>query len=202
MDGSRHAVAIVGGGPAGCATAIALASRGVQDVVVIDMQREPGWRIGEAIPPAGRHVLNRLGVWEDFLAQGHLPSAGSCAAWGKPDLGYNDFLLDMQGKGWHLDRAAFDTMLSAAVSGRGGTLIRGLACARPNATMTASIVCPSKAKTAPAPRHGRFPGRCDRHRGGRGAPARCRAQRDRLSRRRVRRLRSGRGGCRSLTNSA
>jgi flavin-dependent dehydrogenase len=126
VDGSRHAVAIVGGGPAGCATAIALASRGVQDVVVIDMQREPGWRIGEAIPPAGRQVLSRLGVWEDFLDQGHLVSAGSCASWAKPDLGYNDFLLDMQGKGWHLDRGAFDTMLSAAVSGRGGMLIRGL----------------------------------------------------------------------------
>jgi flavin-dependent dehydrogenase len=90
------------------------------------MQRQPRWRIGEAIPPASRAVLQRLGLLEAFLAQGHLPSAGSCASWGGPDLGYNDFLLDMQGKGWHLDRAAFDAMLSAAVAARGSTIVRGL----------------------------------------------------------------------------
>jgi len=111
---------------AGCAAAIALGRRGVAGVVVAEMQRHATWRIGEAIPPAGNRVLRGLGLWEDFLAQGHLPSAGSCASWGKPELGYNDFLLDMQGKGWHLDRAAFDALLSDAVLARGGTLLRGL----------------------------------------------------------------------------
>ena len=125
MDGSRHAVVIVGGGTAGCATAIALAARGVEDVVVIEMQREPGWRIGEAVPPACQAMLSRLGVWDDFLAQGHLPSAGSCASWGKGELGYNDFILAGQGQGFHLDRAAFDAMLFAAAA-RGGTCLRGL----------------------------------------------------------------------------
>jgi flavin-dependent dehydrogenase len=97
----------------------------VADVVVIDMQRQPRWRVGEAVPPAARHALQRLGVWDDFLAQDHLPSAGSCASWGSPDLRYNDFLLAMQGTGWHLDRTAFDTMLAAAVARRGGTVVRG-----------------------------------------------------------------------------
>ena len=124
MDGSRHAVVIVGGGTAGCATAIALAARGVEDVVVVESERAPGSRIGEAIPPACRDVLNRLGVWDDFLAQGHLPSAGSCASWGKDELGYNDFILTGQGKGFHLDRAAFDAMLFAAAARR-GTCVRG-----------------------------------------------------------------------------
>ncbi|MCC4593800.1 FAD-dependent oxidoreductase, partial [Xanthomonas campestris pv. cannae] len=39
----RCAVAIVGGGAAGCATALALAARGVEDVVVVDMGRAAGW---------------------------------------------------------------------------------------------------------------------------------------------------------------
>ena len=125
MDGSRHAVVIVGGGTAGCATALALGLRGVEDVVVVEAQRQPGPRIGEAVPPACRHVLDRLGVWDDFLAQNHLPSAGSCASWGKHELGYNDFLLAMDGKGWHLDRAAFDAMLGTAVAARGGTRVAG-----------------------------------------------------------------------------
>jgi flavin-dependent dehydrogenase len=98
----------------------------VEDTVVVDMQKHPRWRIGEAVPPASRHVLQRLGVWEDFLAQGHLPSAGSCASWGKPELGYNDFILDMQGKGWHVDRAAFDAMLAATVVAGGGRVVCGL----------------------------------------------------------------------------
>jgi 2-polyprenyl-6-methoxyphenol hydroxylase-like FAD-dependent oxidoreductase len=125
-DGHHHAVVIVGGGPAGCATAIGLALSGLEDVVVIEARRHRRWRVGEALPPAVRHVLQRLGVWEDFLAQSHLPSAGSCASWGHPDLHYNDFLLEMQGKGWHLDRAAFDAMLSAAVVARGGAVVSGL----------------------------------------------------------------------------
>jgi flavin-dependent dehydrogenase len=125
VDGSRHTVAIIGGGVAGCATALALAAHGVDDVVVIDAGRRSRWRIGEAIPPAARALLTELDLWENFLAQRPLPSAGSCASWGKPDLSYNDVLLDGQGKAWHLDRAAFDAMLMDAVSERGGNVVRG-----------------------------------------------------------------------------
>jgi flavin-dependent dehydrogenase len=125
VDGSHHDVVIVGGGTAGCATAIALAAHGVEDVVIVDGERQPGWRIGEAVPPACRAVLTRLGVWDDFVAERHLPSAGSCASWGKDELGYNDFLLDGQGHGFHLDRAAFDAMLFAAAARRAGR-VRGL----------------------------------------------------------------------------
>ncbi|WP_286038007.1 FAD-dependent monooxygenase [Xanthomonas sp. NCPPB 2654] len=122
----RHAVAIVGGGAAGCATALALAAHGVEDTVVVDLGRAPGWRLGEAIAPNGAAVLQRLGVWDTFLAQAPLSSAGSCASWGKPELGYNDFIVAGQGKGWHVDRSAFDAMLAAAVPARGGSVLRGL----------------------------------------------------------------------------
>ena len=97
----------------------------MKDVAVIDARHHPRWRVGEAIPPAAGPVLQRLGVWDAFLAQNHLPSAGSCAGWGRSDLGYNDFLLGRQGKGWHLDRAAFDAMLSEAVPAAGGTVVGG-----------------------------------------------------------------------------
>lgn len=115
----------MGGGTAGCATAIALAARGVTDVLVVDAHQGPRARIGEAIPPAAGPVLQRLGVWPAFLKQGHLPSVGSCASWGKAALGYNDFLLDRQGRGWHLDRAAFDTMLAEAAVAHGVSVRRG-----------------------------------------------------------------------------
>jgi flavin-dependent dehydrogenase len=117
---------IIGGGVAGCATALALAADGVDDVVVIDGQRQHGWRIGETIPPAACMALKELDLWNDFQTQRHLASTGSCASWGDPELRFNDFMLDPQGLGWHLDRAAFDAMLAGAVAARGGRLFGGL----------------------------------------------------------------------------
>jgi flavin-dependent dehydrogenase len=122
----RAHVAIVGGGVAGCASALSLLRHGVRDIVVVEAEPGGRARIGETIPPACADVLRRLDVWDAFLAQDHIPSLGSAASWGKAELGYNDFLLDPHGRGWHLDRPRFDAMLAAAVVARGGTFARGL----------------------------------------------------------------------------
>ena len=89
------------------------------------MRPAPAWRIGEAIPPAAGALLRKLGVWDAFLAQDHLPSAGSCASWGRDMLGYNDFIIGLEGKGWHIDRAAFDAMLARAAEDAGCRFRRG-----------------------------------------------------------------------------
>jgi flavin-dependent dehydrogenase len=104
-------VVVAGGGVAGCATAIGLARRGVDGVCIVDPGTGAGPRLGETIPPDARLVLNDLGVWGPFLEQKHERCLGSCSAWGGPELGYNDFLLNPYGGGWHLDRAAFEKML-------------------------------------------------------------------------------------------
>lgn len=118
-------VVIVGGGVAGCATALALLQRGVRDVTIIEAGPAAPFRIGESLPPAAADPLRRLGLWEDFLAQAHLPSDGSASSWGKDDLGYNDFFFDPRGVGWHLDRRRFDTLLSDTAEHRGARLLRG-----------------------------------------------------------------------------
>ena len=117
---------IVGGGVAGCATALGLARAGMPDVLVLEARDAPGFRVGETVPPACASVLHRFGLWETFLAADHVPSPGTCASWGKADLGYNDFLLDPERRGWHLDRPRFEAMLAEAVTDRGGTLLRGM----------------------------------------------------------------------------
>lgn len=123
---ARRTVAIVGGGTAGCATALALARRGIGNIVVLEAKAAlPAFRIGETLPPASGLVLRRLGLFEAFQAQGHLVSAGSCASWGKAELGYNDFLFDPLGCGWHLDRVAFEKLLLKTVEARGIDLFRG-----------------------------------------------------------------------------
>ena len=43
----------------------------------------------------------------------------SCSCWGADALGYNDFLFNPQGYGWHLDRMRFDAFLAGKVLERG-----------------------------------------------------------------------------------
>lgn len=119
---ARCRVAILGGGPAGCATALALARLGVEDVVVVEAGRYDAVRVGESIPPDTRTLLARLGVLEAFRAEGHDPCYGSCSSWGADALGFNDFLFNPHGHGWHLDRRRFDAWLAQRAVAGGATL--------------------------------------------------------------------------------
>jgi flavin-dependent dehydrogenase len=84
----------------------------VDRVCLIDGGGPPGGAaVGETIPPDARLLLDRLGLLSAFLLEGHAPCLGSCSAWGSDVLGYNDFLLNPHGCGWHLDRARFDAFL-------------------------------------------------------------------------------------------
>ncbi len=67
--------------------------------------------VGESIPPDTRSLLAQLGIWDEFLGEQHERCLGSCSAWGSDVLGHNDFLLNPQGPGWHLDRRRFDAFL-------------------------------------------------------------------------------------------
>jgi flavin-dependent dehydrogenase len=115
-------VAVVGGGPAGCAAALALRRLGVQGVLVVEAGSYEGPRIGETVPPEIRLLLDRLGLGPDFLADGHEPCPGSCSVWGSGEPGYNDFLLNPHGTGWHLDRRRFDARLAHAAAAAGAEL--------------------------------------------------------------------------------
>lgn len=106
-------VLIAGGGPAGSAAALTLA-RGRRRVLLVEANDSRAFKIGEALPPAVRPLLTDLGVWDDFAADGHLPSHGNLSAWGGPRLGETAFIFDPNGHGWHLDRARFDRRLREA----------------------------------------------------------------------------------------
>jgi flavin-dependent dehydrogenase len=117
-------VAILGGGPAGCATALALVQRGIRPVLLVEGRGYDAVRIGETLPPEARAVLERLGLWPGFLAEKHEPCLGSCSSWGEDALGYNDFLFNPLGNGWHLDRRRFDAFLARRAA-RCGAQVRG-----------------------------------------------------------------------------
>jgi len=125
---SAWEVAIVGAGPAGAACALALARAGVARICLVDPGPATGAAaiaVGETLPPDARLLLDRLGLGEAFLDERHEPCLGSCSAWGSATLGYNDFLLNPNGSGWHLDRARFDGFLRRRAVAAGATLFEG-----------------------------------------------------------------------------
>lgn len=111
-------VAIVGGGIAGSAAATVLARHGLS-AVVIDRSTGHTPRVGETLPPAVRELLIELGVWERFLDDGHAPSFGTSAAWGRGAAQSHDFIFNPHGHGWHINRVRFDQMLTAAARAAG-----------------------------------------------------------------------------------
>jgi flavin-dependent dehydrogenase len=117
-------VAIVGGGPAGSATALSLRARAPSlSVVLIEASRYDVVRIGETLPPPARTILEHLGVWEAFQSQRHREVHGTTAAWSSASPLDNDFFFMPANTGWHLDRLAFDKMLADEAQRQGATLI-------------------------------------------------------------------------------
>ena len=119
-------VAVAGGGPGGCAAALALRAHAPGlSVALAEASAYGGERIGETLPPPAADVLQHLGVWDAFAAQAHHPAYGTAAAWGSPVPHENEFLYRVRQVGWHLDRGAFDGMLAGQAAARGVDVRRG-----------------------------------------------------------------------------
>ncbi|GAA2320416.1 FAD-dependent monooxygenase [Streptomyces caniferus] len=110
-------VVVAGGGPAGCAAALALVRAG-RSVLLADAGTGPP-KAGEALVSVGRLLLADLGVEQPVLGSGHLPCHGNLSAWGSAELHAVDFLNDPYGHGWHLDRPLFDRRLREAARAAG-----------------------------------------------------------------------------------
>ncbi len=117
-------VIVLGGGPAGTATAIALARLG-WSVTILERSHYESARIGETLPPDIKHPLIALGVWDRFLADNPLESPGISSAWGQAELYDNGFIVNPHGPGWHVDRRCFDAMLARATEELGVEVMRG-----------------------------------------------------------------------------
>ena len=114
-------VLIVGAGPAGATAALNLAS--TRRVVLVEREKTSPARIGEALPPVARRLMNDMGLIDEFIAQGHLPCYGNRPIWGRMEPAETDFLRDPDGHGWHLDRARFDGWLRRTAVARDAMLL-------------------------------------------------------------------------------
>jgi flavin-dependent dehydrogenase len=120
---SNYTVLILGGGPAGCAAALTLARAGIR-VAVVERSSYDGLRFGETLPPSIQPLMRRLGIWQAFVRDGHLPAPAIVSSWADPEPYDNDFIRNPYGNGWHLDRALFDRNLADAAQRAGATMFR------------------------------------------------------------------------------
>ena len=112
-DVAAFDVCVIGGGPAGAATARWLAGSGCRVVLVeATSYREP--RIGDTLAPSVQPLLRELGVWDAFLATRPQASYGTRSVWGSAAAQVHSHLFTPWGSGWHVDRLAFDRMLAEA----------------------------------------------------------------------------------------
>ena len=112
-------VVIIGGGPAGVATALALINKGEKRVAILEKTRQDNFRIGETLPPSVPPILEQLGVHDILTQEQHLRSWGNCSAWSGNQLGFQDFFFYPGAQGWHLNRSQFDASLTKAAQERG-----------------------------------------------------------------------------------
>jgi flavin-dependent dehydrogenase len=96
---------------------------GAHRVVLLDREARAADRIGETLPAAARRLLGTLGLWEDFLGDGHSPCHARRSVWGGGEPITLDAMCDPDGPGWRLDRRRFEARLRAAAADRGALLL-------------------------------------------------------------------------------
>lgn len=111
-------VLVAGGGPAGAVVALCLARQGCR-VALLEGTAYDLPRYGETLPPEINPVLRGLGLWEAFQALSPLEAPGTISVWGDPLPVEADFIRNVHGPGWHIDRNRFDRMLSREAESAG-----------------------------------------------------------------------------------
>lgn len=108
---NRFDVIVVGAGPAGCATAIACAQRGMR-VALLERATFPRHRPGETLHPAIEPLLAQLGMMPDLSEQPCLRHEGHWVQWDAAPR-FIKFGGDAAGpwRGFQVQRASFDAQL-------------------------------------------------------------------------------------------
>jgi flavin-dependent dehydrogenase len=118
QQGTNFEVGVIGGGPAGSATALSLARIG-RRVILFDRGEEEGFRGGETLPPEINALVESLGLESGFASLGSSSCPGTVSVWGSDHIVETDFIRNPYGCGWHVDRHHFDRMLLNCASRSG-----------------------------------------------------------------------------------
>lgn len=135
MAHRKHPVIILGGGPAGAATAMYLLKHGITPVIV-ERDDHPRYHVGESLTGATAIALKELGLGPAIEAQRYPVKHG--AVFYGPD-GKNDFWVGLVRRNeqgvqvpnstWNVMRSSFDKILFDAAIERGAIRIKATALA-------------------------------------------------------------------------
>src|ERR1700704_3863459 len=117
-----HSVLIVGGGPAGLATAIELADLGLS-IAVIERSNVDDVRVGEHLHPSALPKPQALESRPNLALDAHVASVGVEAYWGSETPNYMDYFYHPGQPGLNLPRPQFDADLTRACEQRGVTVL-------------------------------------------------------------------------------
>src|SRR5262245_39849804 len=128
MRSKRHEVVIVGGGPAGAASALYLLEAGITPII-LEKETFPRYHIGESLTGEVGGTLRKLGLAQRMQADGH-PIKHGVTVYGTG--GKNSFWVEVQERGsddklrptwtWQVRRSTFDRMLLDVAIERGAQL--------------------------------------------------------------------------------
>lgn len=117
-DRKMYDVVIVGGGPAGMATALTLKSRGLNSLVV-ESEMLPNGKTGECIPPTAMPLLKKLGLEKLVLNPQHQKYLGVRSRWGSDTVDEKLFLTSKFQEGFLLDRPFFECQFKTMIVNKG-----------------------------------------------------------------------------------
>ncbi|MGH8659280.1 MAG: NAD(P)/FAD-dependent oxidoreductase [Gammaproteobacteria bacterium] len=126
-------VVIIGGGPAGSASAMLLGREGIKPLI-IEQETFPRYHVGESHTGASAQVLRDLGLAPEMYRRKYPIKQGltvfgqsTRGTWFVPVMGRDENWKLFDWETWQVDRSDFDKMLLDEAVGRGAILMKGRA---------------------------------------------------------------------------